>query len=67
MSADARDALTAELFGGPRDGETVPLRQHVPRELVFPVGAIGDPREAVYRFARQMGHGTVRYEWGGYR
>lgn len=59
--------LTAELFGGPKDGDTLPLPAAVPRELVFPAGAIGDLREAVYRFGRQMGVGTVRYDWGGYR
>ena len=57
------DTITAELFGGPKDGEEMTLDRQVPRELVFPVGQ----REGVYRFSRQMGQRTVRYEWDGTR
>lgn len=63
MSAET---LHAELYGGPRDGEYVPLPTQVPRTLEFPVPAHGAAmRTAVYRFGRQMGHATVRYEYAG--
>lgn len=68
--SDAKAKLpVVELFGGPKDGDTHELEHGVPRELVFPVRALDGSvlREAVYRFGRQMGQGTVRYEWGGYR
>lgn len=58
--------LTAELYGGPKDGDEVPLESGVPRELSFPVTASGTTRHAVYAFSRQMGRRTVRYTWQGY-
>lgn len=53
------DRVTAELFGGPKDGDTLPLSL-VPPTLTFPRP---EAPPLVYRFQAQTGPRSVRYEW----